>query len=131
MLLVQVNLDYRANGSGAEERRAAYARAVTYVTAKEAGFDFLMDWPCDDQPIWLKTRQGRIMAVPYGLDLNDVTQMMFHHHTAQAYGDMLIDRFEEIRLQVQSQVDQGKSLFHPEAALPEIRKAFVRFVCFC
>ena len=21
---------------------------------KEAGFDFLMDWPCDDQPIWLE-----------------------------------------------------------------------------
>ena len=25
---------------------------------KEVGFDFLMDWPDDDQPIWMKTRSG-------------------------------------------------------------------------
>ena len=30
---------------------------------KEVGFDFLMDWPADDQPLWMKTRSGPIMSV--------------------------------------------------------------------
>src|SRR5665213_2170305 len=25
---------------------------------KEVGFDFLMDWPADDQPLWMTTRSG-------------------------------------------------------------------------
>jgi allantoinase len=63
---------------------------------QESGFTFLMDWPFDDQPIWMKTRCGRIMAMPYGIDLNDATQILHHHQTACAYGDMLIDRFNEM-----------------------------------
>jgi hypothetical protein len=31
---------------------------------KEVGFDFLMDWPADDQPLWMKTRSGPFMSVP-------------------------------------------------------------------
>jgi allantoinase len=95
---------------------------------QEAGFDFLMDWPCDDQPIWLKTRQGRLMAVPYGIDLNDATQMLFHHHTAHAYGDMLIDRFEEMLVQSEKQPLVCAIPVHPMIVgqphrLPHLRRA--------
>lgn len=95
---------------------------------QEAGFEFLMDWPCDDQPIWLKTRAGRIMAVPYGIDLNDATQMLFHHHTAQAYGDMLIDRVDEMLLQSEAQPLVCAIPVHPMIVgqphrLPHLRRA--------
>jgi allantoinase len=95
---------------------------------QEAGFDFLMDWPCDDQPIWLRTRNGRIMAVPYGIDLNDATQMLFHHHTPKAYGDMLIDRFEEMLLQSGKQPLVCGIPVHPMIVgqphrLPHLRRA--------
>ena len=38
--------------------------AVTPDLLKELGFDFLMDWPCDDQPLWMRTRAGKLMSVP-------------------------------------------------------------------
>jgi hypothetical protein len=66
---------------------------------QELDYRFVMDWPCDDQPLWMNTRAGKIMSMPYSLDLNDSTQMLHHHLSPKAYGDMLIDRFEEMKNQ--------------------------------
>ena len=62
----------------------------------EAGFKFLMDWPADDQPVWMKTRAGRILSVPYPFEINDSPQMLVRHHTPQEFEQMVIDQFEEI-----------------------------------
>ena len=62
----------------------------------EAGFEFLMDWPADDQPFWMKTRTGRIMSVPYPLELNDSPQMLVRHHAPEDFARMLIDQFDEM-----------------------------------
>jgi allantoinase len=43
--------------------------SVTPDLLQEAGYKYLMDWPCDDQPIWMKTRRGRILAVPYSIEI--------------------------------------------------------------
>ena len=32
---------------------------------KEAGYRYLMDWPMDDQPVWLRTRSARSCPFPY------------------------------------------------------------------
>ena len=45
--------------------------AVTPDLLQENGYTFLMDWPADDQPFWMKTRAGRIMSVPYPIEIND------------------------------------------------------------
>ena len=37
----------------------------------EGGYDYVLDWCADDQPVWLATRGGRILAVPYPQELND------------------------------------------------------------
>ncbi len=57
---------------------------------QEAGYQFLMDWPADDQPIWMKTRGGRIMSVPYPLELNDSPQMLVRHHTPDQFSQIAI-----------------------------------------
>lgn len=31
---------------------------------QEAGYRYFMDWTCDDQPVWMRTRSGRILAMP-------------------------------------------------------------------
>src|SRR6188508_1108320 len=46
---------------------------------KEVGFDFLMDWPADDQPLWMKTRSGPLMSVPYPIEVNDSPQILVRH----------------------------------------------------
>src|SRR5690606_22830885 len=50
----------------------------SYVTPdllKEAGYRYMMDWPMDDQPVWLRTRSGPILSVPYPLEINDAPAM--------------------------------------------------------
>jgi peptidoglycan/xylan/chitin deacetylase (PgdA/CDA1 family) len=76
---------------------------VTPDLLKEAGFDFLMDWPCDDQPIWMRTRSGPLMSVPYPLEINDSPMMLVRHHTAVDFEQMIIDQFDEMIEQAERQ----------------------------
>ena len=45
--------------------------ADTLDLLAEAGIEYVLDWPVDDLPEWIVTKSGRIVAVPYSLELND------------------------------------------------------------
>jgi peptidoglycan/xylan/chitin deacetylase (PgdA/CDA1 family) len=38
----------------------------------EAGLDYVCDWVLDDQPVWIESKAGRIVAMPYPVEVNDV-----------------------------------------------------------
>jgi len=38
----------------------------------EAGLEYVCDWVLDDQPTWLNGKRGRIAALPYPVEVNDV-----------------------------------------------------------
>ena len=38
----------------------------------EAGLDYVLDWAVDDLPVWVETRRGSLLAVPYSLEINDI-----------------------------------------------------------
>ncbi len=61
---------------------------------QEAGYTFLMDWPADDQPFWMKTRRGRILSVPYPIEINDAPQILARLGTASNFKESIIDQFE-------------------------------------
>ena len=63
---------------------------------KEAGYRYVMDWPADDQPFWLKTRSGPILSVPYPAELNDSASIIHRENTAREFADMIVDQFEEM-----------------------------------
>jgi hypothetical protein len=75
-------------GPGFGETRA------TVDLLKEAGYQYVLDWPADDQPFWMKTRAGPLMSVPYPLELNDVTALLHRRHSAREFGDMIVNQFE-------------------------------------
>jgi len=80
--------------------------AESYVTPdllKENGYTYLLDWACDDQPIWMNTRSGRILSVPYPLEVNDSPAIVFRQHTAREFADMIVDQFEEMLKQSDKQ----------------------------
>jgi len=52
---------------------------------QEAGYKYILDWPIDDQPVWMKTRGGRILSVPYPHEVNDIPMIAIHHGTAPAF----------------------------------------------
>ena len=70
--------------------------AITPDLLDEAGYRFVMDWPFDDQPIWMRTRKGRILSVPYPLEINDSPQILVQKHTATEFAEAIIDQFDEM-----------------------------------
>jgi allantoinase len=37
----------------------------------EGGVEYVLDWTVDDVPVWINTQNGKLLAVPYSLELND------------------------------------------------------------
>jgi allantoinase len=72
---------------------------VTLDLLKEAGYDYSLDWPLDDQPISLNTRSGPILSVPYPLDINDYPNVLSRSHSAREYSQMVVDQFDEMLLE--------------------------------
>jgi allantoinase len=67
-----------------------------------AGYRYLLDWCMDDQPIWLRARQGRILAMPYPQELNDIPAIAVRRMNAGDFADMIVDNFDEMREQAAS-----------------------------
>lgn len=70
--------------------------SLTPDLLQEAGYTYILDWPMDDQPVWLKTRKGHILSVPYPHEVNDIPMVMLHHGSAAGFADMVIDNFDEM-----------------------------------
>jgi allantoinase len=60
---------------------------------KEAGYDYLMDWPADDQPFWMRTRSGPLLSVPYPIEINDTPTMLSRMQPATDFAQMIRDQF--------------------------------------
>jgi allantoinase len=60
----------------------------------EAGYTYLLDWCHDDQPVWMKTRAGRILSVPYPQELNDIPQIVARKREGEEFARMIVDAFE-------------------------------------
>jgi allantoinase len=70
--------------------------AWTLDLLKEAGYQYVMDWPADDQPFWMRTRAGLILSVPYPVEVNDSPALVFRQHTGRDFEKMIIDQFDEL-----------------------------------
>jgi allantoinase len=71
---------------------------------KEAGYEFMMDWPCDDQPIWMRTRSGGpILSIPYPIEINDSPQILVRHHAPDQFARMIVNQFDEMLRQSERQ----------------------------
>ena len=72
---------------------------------QEAGYRYLLDWCHDDQPVWMKTRRGRILSLPYPQELNDIPQIVARKREGAEFADMIVDSFE---------VMQNECTTHPQ-----------------
>jgi peptidoglycan/xylan/chitin deacetylase (PgdA/CDA1 family) len=116
----QAGLDEPAERALIEEARATIARHAGMAPAgwlgpwiaetertpdilQAAGFSYVLDWCMDDQPIWMKTREGRLLSVPYPQELNDSNAIVARRHSAADFADMIVDQFDEMRAQAAGQ----------------------------
>ncbi|MBE9079655.1 polysaccharide deacetylase family protein [Romeria aff. gracilis LEGE 07310] len=72
---------------------------VTPDLLQEAGYSYHLDWCCDDQPIWFKTRAGRILSIPYAQEINDIPAIAVRRASAPEFAQMIIDQFDEMLAQ--------------------------------
>jgi len=76
---------------------------ATMDLLQEAGYRYVMDWTMDDQPVWLKTRGGRILSMPYPVEVNDTRGIVWYRHNSAEFADMIVDQFEEMLEQSRGQ----------------------------
>jgi peptidoglycan/xylan/chitin deacetylase (PgdA/CDA1 family) len=81
----------------------ALESGVTPDLLKEAGYTHLLDWPMDDQPVWMKTRSGPILSIPYPFEQNDAGHQVWRAHSGREFADMIVDQFDEMLDQSESQ----------------------------
>ncbi len=63
----------------------------------QGGYEYLLDWGlCDEQPVWMSTDHGKILSVPYPIELNDQPAIVGRRLTASGYADTIIDQFDEL-----------------------------------
>ena len=72
---------------------------VTLDLLKEAGYRYVMDWTMDDQPIWMRTRAGPILSIPYPIEVNDTRGIVWYRYSSAEFADMIIDNFDEMLAQ--------------------------------
>jgi hypothetical protein len=70
------------------------SRTVDLLAA--TGYRYLLDLRADDQPIWLNSASGPLLAIPYGLELNDSSSIVARQASAAEFADMIVDEFEEL-----------------------------------
>jgi allantoinase len=78
----------------------------TYATPdllKAAGYRYLLDWCCDDQPLWLETASGPLLSIPYPQEINDSSSIVGRFVSAPDFAGMMVDQFDEMILQSRSQ----------------------------
>jgi len=63
---------------------------------REAGYRYCLDWCHDDQPSWLKTRAGPLLAVPYPQEINDIPTIVARNVEGAAFADMIVDQVDEM-----------------------------------
>ena len=70
---------------------------------QEEGYRFIMDWSCDDQPAWMRTRNGRLLMIPYHIEINDSPAQLSRRHTANQFTEIVCGHFDEQILQCKKQ----------------------------
>jgi allantoinase len=61
----------------------------------EAGYRYTLNWCADDAPVWMRTRGGPLLAVPYPQEVNDIPAVVARKDGGDAFARMILDDFEE------------------------------------
>ena len=61
-----------------------------------AGIRYIADWVIDDEPCVIRTRGGKLITLPYSLELNDIAMMVVQHHPAKEFVTRTMDYFERV-----------------------------------
>jgi peptidoglycan/xylan/chitin deacetylase (PgdA/CDA1 family) len=65
----------------------------------EAGIRYIGDWVYDDEPTEIETRHGKLVTLPYTVELNDIPTMMVQHHQSPYWLQRCKDSFDRLHME--------------------------------
>lgn len=85
--VIRQSLDRLAEASGTKTRAwlgPGLGETIDTVDILKAeGVEFLHDWVLDDLPVWLRTKHGPMVGLPYTFELNDVPIYAIQQSTSE------------------------------------------------
>jgi len=66
----------------------------TFDLLAEAGVEWVSDWCNDDQPYPIEVRSGRLIGVPYSMEVNDIPSFVTHGLAAERFYQVMCDQFD-------------------------------------
>jgi allantoinase len=91
----------------------AYETSHTPDLLKALGYRYVMDWPMDDQPVWMRTKAGRILSIPYPVETDDAQGVIHRRWSATVFADAVVDQFEEMARQCETHALVMNVSVHP------------------
>lgn len=92
---------------------------------KEEGYAYTCDWVHDDQPTWLDTRAGRLMSLPYSIEINDLPVFLARHLTPEDFNRMIRAQFDQLYEEGEGHARVMAIALHPFAiGVPHRIRAF-------
>jgi peptidoglycan/xylan/chitin deacetylase (PgdA/CDA1 family) len=61
---------------------------------EELGLNYVCDWCADDQPFRLNTKQGRMISVPYAIEVNDIPLFLGQGMSGPDFAQLVTDQFD-------------------------------------
>jgi peptidoglycan/xylan/chitin deacetylase (PgdA/CDA1 family) len=62
----------------------------------EEGIEYVCDWCNDDQPYVMKVKSGRLVSIPYTLEVNDIPIYLIQHHRSPEIFERARDQFDTL-----------------------------------
>jgi peptidoglycan/xylan/chitin deacetylase (PgdA/CDA1 family) len=62
----------------------------------EEGIEYVANWVLDDQPVYIRTRKGPVVSVPYTVETNDIPMMLIQQHGSEELLRRGIDHFDRL-----------------------------------
>ena len=95
--------DHEGDGPGGWMGPWISESAHTPDLLAENGYRYIMDWSADDQPFWMRTRAGKLLSIPYHIEINDSPAQLSRRHTADDFTRMVTAHFDEQMRQCDNQ----------------------------
>jgi len=69
---------------------------ATLDLLSEEGISYVCDWCCDDQPFNMKVENGKMISIPYSVEINDYKLFLIQNFSPEDYFQILKENFDTL-----------------------------------
>ena len=85
----------------------------TFELLHDAGIVYTADWVNDDQPYWYPLPNGRLLAIPYTIEANDITLCLNNRFSGAEFAQAIEDQFDQLWQEGENQARVMAIGLHP------------------